>query len=161
MGIRGANRKDNGGWPVLSETSTPEGALPFSRFVREGGDFDPLAPVFPADEITLSAPNATCPILDSRCLPVEGGDFASQMATTKPRSGERMQPAAQAAGSTADTNKPRRGERKVHAPLAGSRGIPPRTQPLKKFSTAHAEKCFRFVTYNLDHNNEKRKLDAC
>jgi hypothetical protein len=32
---------------------------------------------------------------------------------------------------------------------------------LRKFSTAHAKKYFRFVTYNLDHNNEKRKLDAC
>jgi len=32
-----------GGWPVLSASSYPEGALPFSRFVREGGGFDFLS----------------------------------------------------------------------------------------------------------------------
>jgi hypothetical protein len=33
-----------GGWPTLSLISTPEGALPLSRFLRQGEDFDFLSP---------------------------------------------------------------------------------------------------------------------
>jgi hypothetical protein len=32
-----------GGWPTLSRISTPEGAPPLSRFLRQGGDFDFLS----------------------------------------------------------------------------------------------------------------------
>ena len=47
--MEGERRHDEwptqGGWLILRGDLTPEGALPFSRFVREGGDFDSRAPV--------------------------------------------------------------------------------------------------------------------